>query len=89
VGAAAGTTNLAFFRGESKTVRKKVKGKWKSVKVYLWKLRATKTMTASADGRQTLKYKLPYSGKWKMVASYSGATGYTPSTSGEKTLTAK
>jgi len=86
---ATGTTNLAFSRWESKTVRKRVKGKWKSVKVYSWKLRATKTMTAGADGHQTLKYKLPYFGKWKMVASYSGATDYTPSTSGVKTFTAK
>lgn len=88
-GAATGTTNLAISRWESKTVRKKVKGKWKKVKQYYWKLRAIKTMAPSADGRLTLRYKLPNSGKWKMVASYSGAPAYIASTSGERSFTVK
>jgi hypothetical protein len=89
MGATAGTTNLALYRYETKTVRKKVRGKWKKVKVKYWRLRATKTMTPSSDGRLSLRYKLPYSGKWKAVASYAGSPDYSPITSATKSFTVK
>ncbi len=87
--ATAGSTNLALYRYETKTVKKRVRGKMKNVKVKYWRLRATKPMSAAADGRLTLSYKLPYSGKWKMVASYAGSAVYEPCTSGAKSFTAR
>jgi hypothetical protein len=87
-GTPPGASSLFLYRWESKLVRKKVKGKWKKVKVYSWRLRSTRTMTASADGSLRATYKLPYSGKWKMIVKYSGPANYAPSAT-EKTFTAK
>jgi hypothetical protein len=86
---AAGTTRLSFYHSARKTVRKKVGGKWKSVKVTYWRGTTSKNMSASADGSLRLRYKVPYAGKWKIVSSYSGAEGYAPSSSAVKYFTAK
>ncbi len=88
-GASAGTVRLSFYRRETKTVRKKVRGRWRRVRVRYWHLRATKPMNAGSDGRLTLIYKLRYPGKWKMIARYSGAAGFAPSTSGARYFSVK
>lgn len=54
-----------------------------------WRLRATKAMSASADGRLSLRYKLRYSGKWRAVASFAGSAAYAPSTSAVKSFKVK
>lgn len=86
--ALSGTSTLSLYRYETKTVKKKVHGKYKKVKVKYWRLRATKVMTPSADGRLTLKYK-PAAGKWKMIASFSGSRGWAASSSGACSFTVK
>ena len=46
-------------------------------------------MTPGAGGVMTLRYKLPYTGKWRAQASYPGSAGYARSTSGVKSFTVK
>jgi FtsP/CotA-like multicopper oxidase with cupredoxin domain len=87
--AVTGTTMLSLYRYETKTVRKKVGHNWRKVKVKYWRLRATKTMSATADGHLSLRYKPPYAGSWKAIASYSGSLGHNPATSGTKKFTVK
>ncbi len=87
--ATEGSTSLTFSRLETRTVRRKVNGKWKSVKEKYWRVRATKTMSAASDGKLTLRYKLPYSGSWTMTANYSGSGGFAASSSASKRFTAK
>jgi FtsP/CotA-like multicopper oxidase with cupredoxin domain len=84
-----GSTSLTLLHRETKTVRKKVRGHWKNVKVKYWRSRAVKTMTTAADGKLTLRYKLPYKGSWKMTANYSGSGGFAPSGSTSRSFTAK
>jgi hypothetical protein len=86
---AEGSTKLTLLHRETRTVRKKVGGKWKKVKQTYWHSRAEKTMTAAADGKLTLRYKLPYKGSWKMTATYSGSGGYAPSGSTSRQFTVK
>jgi hypothetical protein len=87
--ASGGTSQLSFYRYETKTVRKKVGGRWKNVRVHYWHLRTTKTMSAGSDGHLTLKYRLPYSGSWKVVARYTGSSTHAASTSSARQFTAK
>jgi FtsP/CotA-like multicopper oxidase with cupredoxin domain len=84
-----GSTSLTLLHLETKTVRKKVRGHWKNVKVKYWRSRAVRTMTTAVDGKLTLRYKLPYKGSWKMTANYSGSGGYAPSGSTSKQFTVK
>jgi hypothetical protein len=87
--ASGGTSQISFYRYETKTVRKKVRGRWKNVRVHYWHLRTTKTMSAGSDGHLTLKYRLPYSGSWKVVARYTGSATHAASTSSARQFTAK
>ncbi len=74
--ASTGTTKLYLFHLERKTVRTRVRGRWRKSTVPYWRLRSTKVMTPGADGRLSARYKVPYAGKWMMVTSYSGAWPY-------------
>jgi subtilisin family serine protease len=88
-GATAGTAKLYLYRWEHKTVRVKVGGTWKRVRVGYWRLRSTRTMSARSDGRLVASYRLPYAGKWKAFARYSGGPGFAPSVSGTKRFSAR
>ena len=79
--ARAGSTRLSFYRWDTKTVTRKVGSQRKRVRVGYWHLKTTRSMKASASGRLTAYYRLPRSGSWKVVAAYSGSTGYARSAS--------
>jgi hypothetical protein len=68
-----GTATYQMYRYETKTVKKKVRGRWKKVKVKYWKLRNTKTVGVGGGGLLTTSYKHKYTGKWKVDVTYSGA----------------
>ncbi len=87
--ALAGTSTLRLYRYETKTVRKKVRGRWKKVKVNYWRLRATKVMGAGVDGSLATSYKLRYSGKWKATVNYEGPPAWIASGPGSKSFTVK
>jgi hypothetical protein len=80
--ASSGTATVRLYRRESRIVYRRVRvgTRWKRrrVRIRYWRLRATRDMTASADGRFAARCKPKYKGSWKMVVSYSGA-GYLPS----------
>jgi hypothetical protein len=82
---ATASSKLDFYRSETKTVRKN----GKNVKTKYWRLKTTKTMTSASSGRLTLKYKVPSSGKWKVVAKFTGSATDAPSTSSAKQFTVK
>ncbi len=73
--AVSGTTKLSLYRCETKTVKKRIRGRWKRVKVKYWRLRATKTMSPSPSGRVAASYRPRYAGSWKMKVDYSGSLG--------------
>jgi hypothetical protein len=91
--AASGTsTKLLLYRQETKTVRKRVRGKMRKVKVKYWRLRSTIPMTPGAVGASTgftAKYKLKYAGKWQAIASFGGGGGYAETKSSAKSFTAR
>jgi hypothetical protein len=87
--AAAGTSRLSFYRLEHKTVRVRIRGSWKRVRVHYWRYRGSRTMSGRADGRLSAAYRVPFRGSWKMVASYAGAAGYSASRSSAKTFTVR
>jgi hypothetical protein len=76
-----GTTKLSLWRWETKTVTKKVNGRNKKVKVSYWHLRKTLAMPKAGSGLLSVKYKLPYSGKWRAQVAFAGSPGYTACTS--------
>ena len=85
-----GSAKVSLYRWETKTVRKKVKGKWKRVRVNYWRLKATRTMSrTSTAGRLSLSYKPRSSGKWKAVTRYSGSKWYGASVSTTKRFTVR
>jgi hypothetical protein len=88
-GATAGTSKLSLYHQERRTVWRKVSGGWKRVKVYRWRLETTRQLSASSDGRLTLRYKLPHSGNWKMVTTFSGPPGHESRISREQVFRAK
>jgi hypothetical protein len=75
--ATAVASTLTLYRQETKTVRKKVGGRYKRVKVRVWNRKATRTMVADSSGRLSYRYKPAKSGTWKMVVSYPGSSSYT------------
>jgi hypothetical protein len=87
--AAVGPIKLYLYRWETKRVRQKVRGRWKTVSVKYWRLRATKTMTRTVGGRFAVTYKPPYAGKWKMQARCLGSIDFTASSSRVKLFTVK
>jgi subtilisin family serine protease len=86
---AAGTSRLSFYRLEHRTVRSKIRGRWKRVRVHYWRFRGSRSMSGAADGRLSTRYRVPYAGSWKVVASYAGAPGYSASVSSAKTFTVR
>jgi hypothetical protein len=70
-------STLTLYRQETKTVRKRVGGRFKRVKVKVWKRKATGTMVADSSGRLSYRYKPAKSGTWKMVVTYPGSSSYT------------
>jgi hypothetical protein len=90
-GAAAvtGASTLQLYRYETKTVRKKVRGRWRRVRVKYWRLRSTLTMTPDGTGRLTARSKLRYAGKWKAQVGFAGSPFYAPSTSASRGFTVR
>ena len=84
-----GTTKLAFYHSETKSVNQRVNGRVKRVKVTYWHLRATKTMKANAAGHLTLRYAMPSSGTWKTIARYSAPMSYNAASSLARTFTTR
>jgi hypothetical protein len=83
---------MKLYRWESHYVTKRVHGHNRRVKVHYWHLRNSATMTGTGTGttvKMTAKITPKYSGKWKAVAVYSGATGFAGSTSPHKDFTVK
>jgi hypothetical protein len=91
--AASGTSSeLLLYHQETKTVRKRINGKMRKVKVKYWRLRTTTTMTPGAAGASTKftgRFKPKYAGKWRAVASFSGGAGYAASKSSARAFTVK
>jgi hypothetical protein len=88
-GAVSGATTLRLYRYETKTVRKKVRGHWRRVRVKYWRLRNTVAMTPGAAGLLTARAKPRYSGKWKARVTFAGSSAFLPSTSGWKSFTVR
>jgi murein DD-endopeptidase MepM/ murein hydrolase activator NlpD len=88
-GAVTGVSTLRLYRYETKTVRKKARGRWRRVRVKYWRLRSTVVMTPDAAGRLAAGSKLRYAGKWKAQVSFSGSATYSASTSGARTFTVR
>jgi subtilisin family serine protease len=82
--AVTGTSRLSFYRLEHKTVRAKVRGRWTRVRVHYWRFRGSRLMSGASDGRLSTRYRVPYAGSWRVVASYAGAPGYSASISSAK-----
>jgi type VII secretion-associated serine protease mycosin len=81
----AGCT-LSLYRWEIKTVRKKVRGRWRRVRVRYWRLRGSVAMTPDASGLLTARARPRYAGKWRAKVTFSGSADYMPSTSGTRTF---
>jgi type VII secretion-associated serine protease mycosin len=77
----AGST-LSLYRYETKTVRRKVRGRWRRVRVRYWRLRGSIAMTPDASGLLTARARPRYAGKWRAKVTYAGSADYMPSTSG-------
>jgi hypothetical protein len=90
-GAAAitGGSRISLYRSETKTVRKKVRGRWKRVKVKYWRLRNTLAMTSDATGRLTARTKLRYSGKWRAQVTFDGSATHVGSVSGYRSFSVR
>ncbi len=84
--ASGGSVTLRLYRYETKTVRRKVHGTWRRVKVKYWRLRASKAMIVGAGGSASLRYKPTKTGTWKAVAVYSGPAPYLSGTSASRTF---
>jgi hypothetical protein len=82
---------LNLYHWESKTVRKKVHGKWRKVKVKYWRSRGSLPLAPSAGdpARLSAKTKLKYPGTWRARLTCSGWAGYDPCTSPTKTFSVK
>jgi type VII secretion-associated serine protease mycosin len=81
----AGST-LSLYRYETKTVRRKVRGRWRRVRVRYWRLRGSVAMTQDASGLLTARARPRYAGKWRAKVTFSGSADYMPSTSGFRTF---
>jgi hypothetical protein len=79
--AVSGTTTLYLWRYETKTVKRLVHHKRKSVRVGYWRPRATLTMAGDSSGQRTASYRLGYAGTWKMRAEFAGSPDYAASKS--------
>ena len=84
-GIAGSSVKLALYHWETKKVRKN----GRTVRVSYWHLRSTKTMGRKGSGRCWLDYKPPYTGKWKVQATYSGTINYFACNSGQRTFRVK
>lgn len=89
--ASGGTTMMYLYRWETKTVRKKVAGKWRRVKVKYWRSRGSVRMlpTAAGSSRLVVKTKLKYTGSWKALATFGGDTFYGVSIAPARTFKVK
>jgi len=79
--ATASVTKLYFYRYDTKSMRKTVKGRRKTVRVRYWHLRATQPARTGAGGRVSVAYALPRSGSWKVMATFTGSKAYARSNS--------
>ena len=87
--APAVSVKLKLYHSETKTVKKRVGGKLKSVKVKYWHLRRTVTMKGSATGRLTAGTTCAYTGSWQAFVVFAGSDMYEASTSDVRTFTVK
>ena len=83
-----GISYLNLFHYETRTVTQVINGKAKKVRVTNWFPRGQYKMKGSSSGKLTKKIKLAYSGKWLAAVAFTGAMGYTPSSSGSAGWTA-
>jgi hypothetical protein len=92
-GVAGAKGTLQLYHQETKTVRKKVGGKWRKVKVKYWKLRKTVTLSgASATGdnwKLSSRVKLAYKGAWRATVTATAAGNYLVPASKTLAFTAK
>jgi hypothetical protein len=90
--ATGASTTLRLYRLETMYVTKKVHGRNRRVKVAYWHLRASARMVGSGSGAtRTLSATVTprYAGKWRAIASFSGAPGFFGSTSASRDFTVK
>jgi photosystem II stability/assembly factor-like uncharacterized protein len=85
--ATSATTRLALWHWESKTVKKKVRGKKRKVKVWYWRAVGANRMTVGEGGALTLTQTFAR-GRWHVQVQYPGAWNYLPSKSGVVGFTA-
>lgn len=77
-GVVGGRVTLALYHQETKTVRKKIGGTWRKVKVKYWRLRKSVKMTrVSSAARYSASAKLAYKGSWRATVTGVVPSGYT------------
>lgn len=90
---AAGARAWAYlYHRETKKVRKKIRRKWKTVKVSYWRLRKSVAMGSSLSGgcaKYSVRAKVPYKGSWLVTVKCSVPTGYSAPTAKSATFSAK
>jgi hypothetical protein len=76
-GVAGASVTLALDHQETKSVRQKVRGKWRTVKVTYWHRRITvKMKRVSAAARFVASVKLGYKGSWRATVTATAPSGY-------------
>jgi hypothetical protein len=85
-GAAPTDVRVKFYlyHWETKTIRRVVNGHARKVKVGYWRARGTLNTTRALGGlsiRLTAKAKLPYAGRWRILARTTGTPAFSASTS--------
>jgi hypothetical protein len=87
--AVSGGSTLRLYHYETKTVRRRVRGRIRRVRVKYWRLRSAVTMSPDASGRLRASAKLRYAGKWRAQVSYLGSPLHTTSLSGVRAFTVR
>ena len=73
---ALGSARMILFHQETRKVRIKRSGKWRTVSQTYWHARANLLMSAALQAT----YKPAYKGKWKAAVTFTGTAPYTSST---------
>jgi hypothetical protein len=93
-GAAPADVRVKFYlyHWETKTVRRVVNGHARKVKVGYWRARGTLNGTRALGGlsiRLTAKARLPYAGRWRILARTTGTPAFSASTSTARLFSVK
>ena len=75
-GGVGAKVTLKLSQQLTKSERKKVGGKWRTVKVKYWKLRKTININGTGAEKFSTRVKLAYKGSWKAEVSATVAGGY-------------